>query len=456
MSIPIKNIVNAFKRRLAAHPHDVVGELDEWVTAVTAAPVDGFKRIGRDILKRAGPKVDWDKMPTDEAKITQLWAYREALTCLVFVATEKIINGGGDSVKIGNFPVRNFNADAEAELIILGSTTLLSDIDVNVHSKQASVWIAIAEDLWQFIGFNNSNWRVDLYGDFTKIGNYYMDARFLDKKILLRMLELAVASYLRHHKAARFDMRVLNYLVKWCIESQGLLTDIDTIITKAKAELTEAATASREVYYEKLAASELNSVMLDNIYKTMPLPKQSANSLIGDLIILLGQSNLLREENYVLTTSVIHVVRIEQAGELEKNECPAITTLMAKCSLSPYVYILSAIEQLGYLQQNLATSRRICSLPASKYFGRLVRAIREAAIGTNSIQGILSLNPNFTMLLTKADELAALKKERGDHGNPDIGCPRNYNLYQNILQLFDLPTRSASGRPVAAVGPSPV
>jgi hypothetical protein len=78
--------------------------------------------------------------------------------------------------------------------------------------------------------------------------------------------------------------------------------------------------------------------------------------------------------------------------------------------------------------------------------------MREAALGAESIRGILKLNTNFTTLLERADELAVLKKTRGNAGDTDQTCGRKYNLYTNILRLFALPTKSAtSGKTVRAV-----
>ncbi len=150
-------------------------------------------------------------------------------------------------------------------------------------------------------------------------------------------------------------------------------------------------------------------------------------------MISLGEANLYREENYILPSTVIHVVRCEQAKE-SGDSCAPIILKSACCSLSPFVYILSAIEQLGYLLHNLEHDKVTCNLPAGKYFGRLVRSINKASVGLSG--KIVEEKTTMKNLLKLADDLAKVKKERGDVGNADKTCPNSPDLYKLLLELF--------------------
>jgi len=150
-------------------------------------------------------------------------------------------------------------------------------------------------------------------------------------------------------------------------------------------------------------------------------------------MISLGEANLYREENYILPSTVIHVVRCEQAKE-NGDSCIPIILKSACCSLSSFVYILSGIEQLGYLLHNLDQDKVTCNIPAGKYFGRLVRSINKASISTST--KLVEEKQSIKDLLKLSDSLSKVKKERGDKGNTDKSCPNSPNLYKLILELF--------------------
>jgi hypothetical protein len=441
------NTLDFFKKRLSDHHLDLDLKLETLLNEIkkTNDPIITYNNIMDQIKSKVGFNINWDKLPTNQNELIKLWSYREYIVSITFETTHRIFSlNKGKSIKIFK-ELRNISSDNSknsensdnsdnASAAILGSTTLLSDIDITVISNNASLWIAIIEDLWEQTNwFDHSLWKVDLYGDFTMIGEYYIDTRFFNKDIMIQLLELAVVSYFKHDNSNKFNNELLNKLINWCINNNGLLTSTDDIITIAKNKALTLKSASRELYYEKLSNSEKLQHEIKSNLKSTKLDKNQINNLLGQVMISLGEANLYREENYILPSTVIHIVRCEQAKE-SGDSCAPIILKSACCSLGSFVYILSAVEQLGYLLHNLEHDKVICNLPAGKYFGRLIRAINKASI--SQFTKMVEEKQSIKDLLKLSDNLMIIKKERGDKGDADKTCPNSPDLYKLISDLF--------------------
>jgi len=254
-SFQLNNTLEFFKKRLSDHPQQLDLKLETLLDEIkkTTNPIKTYNDIMSQIKSKVGTNVNWNKLPTNQNELIKLWSYREFIVSITFETTYKIFSlNKGKSIKIFK-ELRNIIGD-NATISILGSTTLLSDIDVTVQTSNSSLWIAVIEDLWeQTSWFNHSLWKVDLYGDFTMIGEYYIDTRFFNKDIMIKLLELAVISYFRHDNSNKFNNEILNKLINWCISFNGLLTTTDDIITFAKNKVITLKKASRELYYQKLS-----------------------------------------------------------------------------------------------------------------------------------------------------------------------------------------------------------
>jgi hypothetical protein len=297
---------------------------------------------------------------------------------------------------------------------ILGSKTLFSDVDVTITSDHASTFIAIVEDLWQYAGFDNIAWKVDLYGDFLTVGNYYINTNYFDNNTLMIMLEDALASYFRHSNSSTFDLSVLKYLVQWCIENRKMTLNINQLIENAKNKVSELHLASREIYYVKLKKAEA----LETKIKTSILFGKPTEGQLEKLVLLLSESNLYRHDNYILIPTIIHIVKIEQEKKTEAGTCDIILSQTAKCTMSSFSYILSVIEQLGYMQEKLAEAKLDCTLGAGKYFGRIIRGMKE--VWTDD-----KLYTNLNLVMNKLDKAKKLR-------TADDQCETMYDLYGYI------------------------
>jgi hypothetical protein len=424
----------------------IISDLERWSKNVNSTndPIKTFilhMKIIRDMVFKINNNnkmlVDWDNLPKDSKSIDTLYSLRECIITLSLLTTSRIFElaNDGDIINIGDSPSRVIKKN-KTNAIIMGSLTLFSDIDISIQSRNASTYIAVIEDLWEIHKdwFNHELWKVDLYGDFTQIGNFYIDTHFFSKDIIIEMLILSVCSFLRIND--HVDTVLLQKLVEWCIDSQGLFTTYDKIINYAENKIRTIDKTNRELYYNKLGEAEKLQTNIIKKFKNTDMSEE-LNNLLGECIIKLGEANLYREENYILTSTVIYIVKIEQGGDVIKNKCHPLYTSIANCSLGLYTYILSAIEQLGYMLHKEHHTKLSCSLPEGKYFGRFIRSIGHA----NHSDGILSTmteNSRYNKTLNVIADIDQIKKARSKEKNDDITCPFAYNLYDHALKLFQI------------------
>lgn len=439
----LKTAGHYFKDRLTAYPTGAEDRLDTWLRRLQLCT---YKKLVETYLTIMGEvkaqvvelihddKVNWDKLPDELSDKYLLWFYRESIVALSFYTGSRLFTVDG-SIVIGGSPVRQLSV-SEGYAIILGSVSLTSDIDVSIKAGNASVIIAVIEDLWLATKwFDHSLWKVDLYGDFNMIGTYYMDTRYFSKETELDMLRLAIVSYFRHEKSAKFNTKLLMILVKWYISDQGLFVeDVDRLVLEAKSIARVVTSSDRETYYKKLGEAELLEAQIAGLFDKRVISKR-LNKLLGECVVKISESNLYREENYVLVPTVIHIVKIEQGKESKKGTCPPLLTTIAKCSLSKSVYILSMIEQLGYLQEKEAELRLSCSLGGGKYFGRFLRGL-QMAVSDVGESAVMEYKGDFKQLLGLVEDLDKLKKSRGLAGNIDMSCEDDIDLYGLLVDLF--------------------
>jgi hypothetical protein len=151
------------------------------------------------------------------------------------------------------------------------------------------------------------------------------------------------------------------------------------------------------------------------------------NNAVAEVNVQLAKSNLYRNDNYILICTAVFIVKIEQGAEKKSGECHPILSQVAKCILSPFTYVLSAIEQLGYMQAQLLESP--CTVSAGKYFGRFIRSLKEAFPEIGKLQIYKNLD-----IISK--NLAEEKKRKGFEGSDVKSCDRKIDLYSKILELI--------------------
>jgi hypothetical protein len=143
--------------------------------------------------------------------------------------------------------------------------------------------------------------------------------------------------------------------------------------------MTTPYNVSRDLYYSKVKLAEemlakdtfsfdRNTIIAKSV--RVALMKQNAESLV------------FRAESYVSPSTVMHIVRGIQAGEKLDTSCENLTVKKSKthCVLGTYGYMMSCMEQIGYLyrfnktycEENFHKDQVKCTAKFNKYFPRLV------------------------------------------------------------------------------------
>ena len=411
-----------FIRRLESKKSQLVHKLKTWDSQIKKStnPINTYFKILEIIhqqLLSFGLNLNdftWDNLPEDN--LLDIWSYREIILCITFTTAYSI------SVKYTTLNIIK-SRPIYQEIVtgtILGSANINSDIDVTISADHASSWIAILEDLFESIDwFNSENWKIDLYGDFMLVGDYYIDTHYFNPKIMDQLLYISLLSYYRHQNSNLFDSTVLNKLLFWC--NNKFKVNIEDITRKAFLEIKNIDQNDREQYYVELSiAEEMEIQAIVEIEKHKYNPIQITN-IFGEIMIQLSLANLYRSENYLIPSTTVQIVKIEQAKAVKSETCDPILTKIANCSLSQFAYFLSAIEQLGYLQQKLIEYQEQCSLDANKYLGRFLRSIGDL--------NLVKDKKLYRQLLQISLDLDTVKSERGKIGNLDKICPEDIDLY---------------------------
>jgi hypothetical protein len=298
------------------------------------------------------------------------------------------------------FPYRG---DIVNELInfkmgIFGSKTPTSDIDIGIqYSGTNDIEPALAyivsrfEDLFIiFTGKSSLDFDIETYADMMTIPNpdhndtnhqdlFYLDASKFSDVEFNKMLECAGNSIIRNLylgnlsvnegvelssitfekelELLKFNMFYLPNITKEVRDSLKNKNWLENSKKNVLEFLESDYKTQRYKYYEKVEEAE--RIKFDKLKKGF---KNVTPSEICDIMVAIGESLTYRMESYTCAPTVIHVVRILQASKenaekyktLEpktycKNEKDEIVYLDPFCTIGYYGYILSMLEQFGYL-----------------------------------------------------------------------------------------------------------
>jgi hypothetical protein len=140
-------------------------------------------------------------------------------------------------------------------------------------------------------------------------------------------------------------------------------------------------------------------------------------------------ANIHRAESYVLPSTAVHVVEIEQKKKDGMGGLPeSWFASNARIGIDQFGYILSAIEQLGYLE-HYHPEGVACNKKGIKYFGRYVRALSKA-----------NFLPKDSLFLRTSQELNAFRST----DDPTVVCGQN--VHALLQEMLDALTRVRGGR----------
>ena len=307
----------------------------------------------------------------------QNWIFREYAFCTVMLHVPH---------QLKNQVERNVPEDLDIKkntYTVIGSQMISSDIDVTMQGPHAVTLIAVIEDMFEHLDKYDipfSKLDIQFYGDFRILSKLYVNVgKFTDEQ-RRTMLRYAYISYFRSVKkpspVSPLARRLGLLFLKKIPNNQ---TSLKHIIEEATAEWSEQKQPNREQFYLEQQKAELEATLLHN-------KKANATFLANDIFFSLCRANIHRAESYVLPSTAVHVVEMEQVG-FDKSEPCAIDkkwfTDNACIGVDTFAYIASAIEQCGYLE-HYHPAKTACNKKGVKYFGRLVRGLLHANVVDNS------------------------------------------------------------------------
>lgn len=268
--------------------------------------------------------------------------------------------------------------DPRITLHMFGSTKPTSDIDITVEAINVSAadYIREVERQWALLTqTSTTQWAVEFYGDFLLFHEYdgsntFINTRLFDEIKDDELLTYVGVSILRN--AGTFDFPELKEVLRR-YPSLKISDWKEKAQTIYKNYLTLSPEEKREAYYTYLKEAE----KLRDTNFPSPVEKTKA------VFLALCHANIYRNENYILPSTVIHVVRDIQAGSPKpsqpETQCSSFKVKLASCALGQFTYLCSALEQLGYMHKYM-------NVPAKykKYYSRYMDAMSRITDNNNS------------------------------------------------------------------------
>jgi hypothetical protein len=294
---------------------------------------------------------------------------------------------------------------------IFGSITPTSDIDVGIQysgdtliKPALSYIVSRFENLFLlFTGFSSLDFDIETYADMMTIPNkndmsrdyFYLDSNNFTKKEFDQMLKCAANSVLRNiflaykdlnlpiKKDTHFEKDIMKF------SKSNFKNDFSPILKLIKPDWLKDSVNEiynfintdynnqRYEYYKRVEIAE------DLKFKYLKKGHLTTHE-ICEIMIAIGESLTYRIESYTCAPTVIHVVRILQASKktAEKYKTIIPTTyckgkiihLDPFCTIGYYGYILSIIEQIGYMYRfhltYCKTNIKKCKKKREKYLKR--------------------------------------------------------------------------------------
>jgi hypothetical protein len=343
---------------------------------------------------------------------------------------------------------------------IFGSLTPTSDIDVGFEYLGKPVDGILTHIVSRFealfyIFTNKSSlqWDIESYGNLLTLSNedshtkkdypeyFYLDTTKLCLDHYKKLLKYAAASIMRNvlmysysrkstdlNKNTENSKKVLNFFednlniikkffevddITWIYEGEELA------IEYLKLETHEAD----KKYYELLRIAEKTR---NRIIKNKEDEKKSDLNFeftgkdIFEIISTWAKAAIYRRENYVLSSSVIHVVRTLQANkdmrEKYNTTVPGVLCdktvhdIQAFCTIGEYGYMLSILEQLGYIMRFYNTYNNINNYNTfEKKFNKYYDRISNGILRINLIKNPKTKN-NQSIYINSTNLENAIKK----------------------------------------------
>jgi hypothetical protein len=302
------------------------------------------------------------------------------------------------------YPERAWREDvarelSQFELGIFGSITPTSDIDVGLQFSGTlkTPVLAYVIDAFETLFLKLTtrttlNYDIEMYADMMTVkknGNdvFYLTTTDFTQQHFLALLPVALLSMARNCYFAE-DKRTIKQL-----KDLTMIQALPAICTSAELEWKTACDEmdkyfqlsyndQRAEYYRRVERAETTKIEFTSM-ETLSVSQQVV------LMELLGKALAYREESYLLAPTIVHVVRVLQG---EKNNYKYRTSTPAElcttsvgpiCGMGYYGYLLSAMEQIGFLTRFTVRycdkegyeNEKQCAKKMEKYLGRFGDAL---------------------------------------------------------------------------------
>ena len=274
---------------------------------------------------------------------------------------------------------------------IFGSMTPTSDIDLGIQYSGTKKIYGLAyivsrfESLFIiFTGKNSLSFDIETYADMMTLPNpnkentdhpdyFYLDSSSFTQENLESMLPYAYRSICRNILLVDPNIVITLDHILSLFSDFTISDEIQSMMKQENARFQDELKIMRAFlmmdyeqqrysYYDKVSAAEESKMKLATIHRnknnTNTLHTHNTN-LMCNTMVLIGDALSYRMESYTCAPTVIHVVRILQAskGSLIKYKTTMPSALCKKeriqvdpfCSIGPFGFILSILEQIGYI-----------------------------------------------------------------------------------------------------------
>jgi hypothetical protein len=324
----------------------------------------------------------------DEKKKNAVWLFREWALANIFLFGAQQMSGAGDTVTILEGNVRKKPDIAKSRFSSVGSTDLTSDIDVTIQGPQSHHVIAILEDICYALtdkGIPIRLMDIEFYVDYRLSDRLFVNIHKFTPAQREELLKWGYVSYFR--SIHRTDASPLAKKIgAMFVGRAGGTRALDAILADAAATVAgelggawkldrEKAYAYYDAFESRLASVHWNGNASNNT-------KMEA-ALAADLFFLLTKAQLHQPENYILPSTIVDIVVIQQAGDSAFDPAAVLSekpriNLNARVSIDTFGLLASALEQLGYLEFYMPSPAEKCTPTAAKYYLRLLRALENS------------------------------------------------------------------------------
>jgi len=329
---------------------------------------------------------------------TNSWLFREYAFASIMILLGRILSGNTLWKSSIQRSIPDDLTISDNRFTVIGSQMLNSDIDVSIQGHYSTVIISILEDIFELL---TNKYHIPLlsmdiqyYSDFRILTKLFVNVSLFSLKQRYEMLKYAYISYFRSLHLVK-----PNYTVSPLARRLGLIylkrtgggISLKRVLEDAFDEWHRSApngALDREKFYDENEKTEFEALMLeqhinDKGVRNAIEQTSFVGTLANDIFFSLARGHIHRPESYILPSTAVHIVEIEQVLD---NKIPAQTKITPKwftdnagIGVDYFSYIASAIEQLGYLEY-YHQGKEHCNKKGVKYFGRMVRGLLHAGL----------------------------------------------------------------------------